>query len=182
MGKKFKVEFRKDCKICGKPLVKGQRSYCGKSCRYKEYNKRYAEYRRVWQRNWWGKPPEVDGEKIQCPFCNKWYVQLGSHIVQTHEYESAREFREEMGLDVKRGTIPEWYRELKGEQAIENKTYKNLEKGKRFWFKKGDKNAGRYPRSIQTLLRLHNQARVIGKKYGGQNKKVVRRHQDLTRT
>ena len=167
MGKNFSVEFRKDCKICGKPLKKGQRVYCSKLCRNREYNKRYAIYRREWQRDWWGKAPEIEGTKIQCPLCKKWYVQVGSHIVQRHGYETAREFREDMGLDVKRGIVPEWCRQLKGELALDNDTWKNLKKGQKFWFKKGSKVAGRYKRSKQTVARLQKQGASIGKQYGG---------------
>jgi hypothetical protein len=72
-----------------------------------------------------------------------------------------------MGLDVKRGIVPEWYRELKGEEALDNGTWKNLKEGKKFWFNKGSKTAGRYERSNQTQERLRKQGLKIGKKYGG---------------
>jgi endogenous inhibitor of DNA gyrase (YacG/DUF329 family) len=159
MGKTFTVEIRKDCKICGNILGNRQRSYCSKECRQKIYVHRYIEQKREWQRNNRGKAPDVEGTKVQCPICDKWYVQLGTHVIQRHEYETAREFREDNGLDVKRGTVPEWYRELKGEQAIENKTFKNLKSGKKFWFKKNDPRAGHYKRSPQTLERLHYQGK-----------------------
>jgi endogenous inhibitor of DNA gyrase (YacG/DUF329 family) len=167
MKPNWKVEIRTHCKTCGKPLGHRQRSYCSTSCRNKEYNKRYATQRREWQRNNRGKAPDIEGTKVQCPICDKWYVQLGTHVIQRHEYESAREFREDNGLDVKRGTVPEWYRELKGEQAIENETFKNLKSGKKFWFKKGDPRAGRYKRSQQTEERLRQQGVKIGKEFGG---------------
>jgi endogenous inhibitor of DNA gyrase (YacG/DUF329 family) len=169
MGKTFIVEIRTDCKICGKPLdlKKRQRSYCSKECRNKVYTHRYAVQRNEWQRNNRGKAPEVEGTKVQCPICEKWYVQLGTHVIQRHEYETAREFREDNGLDVKRGTVPEWYKELKGEIAMENDTVKNLKSGKKFWFKKHDPRAGQYKRSQQTLDRLRQQGLKIGKEYGG---------------
>ena len=43
-----------------------------------------------------------------------------------------------MGLNVKRGVVPEWYREVKGEIAMENGTYKNLKAGKKYRYKKDD--------------------------------------------
>ena len=67
---------------------------------------------------------------------------------------TGREYREHFDLEVKRGVLPKWYRELKGEQALDNGTYKNLKVGKKFWFKKGSKTAGRYKRSPITIARL----------------------------
>ena len=168
MNRKFKVEVRKDCKICGKPLpTKRHRTYCSPTCRNKEYNKRYFQYRKEYAREWRGKAPEIEGTKIQCPICDRWYVQLGTHVIQRHEYETAREFREDNGLDVKRGSIPTWYRGLKGKQATENGTWKNLKRGKKFWFKKNDPRAGIYERSKQTLKRLAKQGKEIGTRFGG---------------
>jgi hypothetical protein len=45
-------------------------------------------------------------------------------------------------------------RKLKAKQALENGTWKNLKAGRKFWFIKGDKKAGRYKRSHITLARL----------------------------
>jgi hypothetical protein len=86
---------------------------------------------------------------------------------------TGREYREYFELEVKRGVVPEWYRKLKGDQAIDNETYKNLEKGARFRFKKGQKGIGTYKRSPITMERLKNQGNRIGKEFGGQLKKDV---------
>jgi len=67
---------------------------------------------------------------------------------------TAREFKVAFGYDVKRGRVPSWYREKKGDTALENNTFLNLKKGKKHWFKKGDKTVGRYQRSPETLARL----------------------------
>jgi len=67
---------------------------------------------------------------------------------------TAREYREYHDLEVKRGTTPAWYRELKGNQALENGTFKNLKVGARFRFKKGQKGVGVYKRSPITLERI----------------------------
>lgn len=159
----WKVEIRTNCKICNNPLpTRRHRTYCSPRCRNKEYGQRYKELRRKWAQDKRGEAPEVDGTKVQCPICDKWYVQLGTHAIQAHEYDTAREFKEDSGLDVKRGVVPEWYRELKGKQALSNGTWKNLSKGKKFWFKKGSKIAGRYKRSPQTLRRLRKQGKEMG--------------------
>jgi len=67
---------------------------------------------------------------------------------------TGREYREYFDLEVKRGVVPKWYRELKGDQAIKNGTYKNLKEGAEFRFVKGSKSAGRYHRSHITMARL----------------------------
>ena len=92
-------------------------------------------------------------DKVQCLICGKWYVQVCSHIYQVHGM-TGREYREKFGLDVKKGVVPKWFRKKKGNTAIANDTYKNLEAGKKYRFKKGDKRAGNYKRSDQTLKRL----------------------------
>ena len=151
-----KIEIRKNCKICGNPLPKRFRIYCSSTCRNKEYGKKYSNYRKKYARDSRGKAPDIAGTKIQCPICDKWYVQLGTHVIKRHEYETAREFREDYGLDIKKGTVPAWYREFKGKQALENKTWENLKVGEKFRFKKGDHKVGVYKRSKQTLERLSN--------------------------
>jgi len=50
--------------------------------------------------------------------------------------------------------VPKWYRKKKGDKAIHNKTFKNLEAGKKFRFVKGDEKAGVYKRSPETMERL----------------------------
>ena len=113
-----------------------------------------AKYILEWQRAKRGKEAtEPSDKKVQCLICNKWYVQVCSHVFQVHHL-TGREYREQFDLEVKRGVLPKWYRELKGEIALDNGTYKNLKVGKKFWFKKGSKTAGRYKRSPITIARL----------------------------
>jgi hypothetical protein len=136
--KHFTVEVRKDCKICGGPLPNSRfRTYCSPRCRNKEYSKRYRQQRNEWQRNKWGK---YSADKLQCMICGKWYVQIGTHVVQRHKM-TAREYREDMGLPLKRGVVPAWYRKEKGETAMENGTVENLKIGKKFWYVKDDPKA-----------------------------------------
>ena len=137
----FKVISRKICS-CGKPITsKRFRKFCSKECRIKSYTEKYQPYHSVWQRARQDvKASKPDSNKKQCIICKRWYVQVGTHIVQRHSI-TAREYREKFDLPLKRGIVPAWYRKLKGEQTVENKTVNNLKKGKRFWFKKGDKRA-----------------------------------------
>ena len=151
----FKVEIRKDCKICHKPIVeKGFRTYCSKKCRDKFFQVKYQPERSRWQKERMDRKASVPSDKkVQCLICKRWYVQVGSHVQAVHGM-TAREYREAHDLEVKRGTVPAWYREMKGDQALENGTFKNLKNGRKFWFKKGDKKAGRYKRAPATLEKL----------------------------
>lgn len=162
---KFKVEFRKTCKVCNKPITgKRFRTYCSDECRNKFFNKKYAYKHTIWNRNQRDKIASIpDKNKVQCLVCGKYYVQVGTHIVQVHGM-TGREYREAYDLEVKRGIVPGWYRELKGDQAIENGTVENLKAGAKFRFKKGDK-VGNYKRSPVTIARIREmQKRHLKKK------------------
>lgn len=151
------IEIRKDCKVCGGDLPNSRyRTFCSDKCRWKFYNKKYAKRGVDWQRAKRDKEASIPNkDKKQCLICKKWYVQVCSHVYQVHGL-TGREYRERFGLDVKKGVIPKWYRKKKGDKAVENKNkiYKNLEAGKKFRFVKGDKKAGRYKRSKETMERL----------------------------
>lgn len=153
------MSYKANCLNCKKPLVRispkgNNKKFCNTSCRNKarsEANKkRVAEWQRAKQDRLASEPSDT---KVQCLICGRYYVQVGSHIVQRHNI-TAREYREYYELEVKRGTVPDWFRELKGKQALENGTFKNLKVGKKFWFKKGQKGVGVYKRSPITLERI----------------------------
>jgi len=154
----MKIEIRADCKVCGGDIVDNRfRTYCSEACRTKNNNAKRAEYIAKWQLAKYDRIASVpDPEhKCQCLICGKWYVQVGSHVFLRHGM-TGREYREKFELEVKRGILPEWYRKLKGDQALDNETYLNLEKGLKFRFKKGDKKAGKYKRSPITINRLRD--------------------------
>lgn len=139
---KFKIEIRDTCKVCGGPITgKRCRSYCSKKCReqwfrikYKDKNsaRQTARYDRI--------ASESSPHKVKCLICGRYYVQVGSHIRQRHGM-TAREYREQHELPIKRGILPLWYREKKATQALECGGAENLEKGKKYRYKKGDKRA-----------------------------------------
>ena len=97
-------------------------------------------------------------------------MQVGSHVFNQHQM-LAREYREYFGLEVKRGTVPDWYRKEKGDTAIQNETYKNiLTAGEKFRFKKGQEGVGVYDRSPITLARVS----LLGKKtWKKNNPKII---------
>ena len=153
--KTWKVELRTTCKICGGPLPNARyRTFCSTKCRNKSNNKKQAGYSIEWQRAKRDKVASIPSkDKCQCMICGKWYTQVCSHAYAIHGI-TGRQYREKFELEVKRGIVPEWYRKLKGDIAIDNETYKNLEAGAKFRFKKGDKLAGKYERSPVTIERL----------------------------
>jgi len=152
----------KKCLWCGGPILKEhplKYKFCSPECKKQHQNKKlreddaFHEHRRNWQRERRQKDllalPEE--HRVQCLDCGKWYVQLCTHVIQVHGYESAREYKEHHDLETSKGVVPKWYTEEKGETAIENGTYKNLEKGAHRRFKKGDRSIGRYKRSHVTI-------------------------------
>jgi len=151
----------KKCKICKSKLPKRFRRYCSAYCRQKYHNHKRLRYHILWQRN---NRQKLLLKKykhlIQCLICKKWYRQVGSHIVQTHNC-TAREYREDYGFDRKRGQLSDDLRELKAKHVFQNKTVKNLKQGIKYWFKKGDTTLGVYKRSQQTMERLRLQGLKI---------------------
>ena len=151
----MKIEIRKTCKICGHPLGYRQRTFCSKTCRNKNNYQKHKITQAEWQRRRDDTLAEIPSTaKVQCLICGRYYIQLGTHIVQRH-HMTAREYREYFDLEVKKGLTPEWFHKLKGDITIENNTYKNIiETGKKYRFTKGSKNAGNYKRSHITLKKL----------------------------
>ena len=89
---------------------------------------------------------------------------------------TAREYREYIGVDRKKGLLPDDLRQLYGEQALENGTYKNLKAGREYWFRTGDPEAGRYERSDETMERLRKHIKTLHAK----NKKVCQHTEQHT--
>lgn len=159
MGTKWTIEQRDSCKRCGKDLPNARyRVYCSKECRERSnyLKQKKSGYNTRWQKEKRDYLASLeDPKKVQCLICGKWYVQVCSHVQQVHGM-TKREYKKEFGLDVKRGVVPDWYRKLKGDQAMNNDTYKNLKAGEKYRFKKGDPKVGVYTRSQQTLERLRS--------------------------
>lgn len=153
----MKIEIRKTCKVCEGPINETRfRTYCSTKCRNHFHNSKPERVKKSVDANRAKRDKAAEKpspNKIKCLVCNRYYVQVGSHVVLAHGYESAREYRKEYGFDVKRGQLPDWYRKIKSEQITEE-ALENLKQGKRFWFKKGDTKVGKYNRSEQTLNRL----------------------------
>lgn len=142
----------KNCLLCKKEYKPESNSqkYCSLRCRNKTYLPRISKWHLAQYDKEASKP---DPRKIQCLICKKWYRKVGSHIKERHGM-TARTYREKFDLEVKRGILTEYEREPLREHVMSNGTLKNLYKGRKYWFKKGSKTAGRYKRSHITMMRL----------------------------
>lgn len=89
----------------------------------------------------------------QCQYCNLWYRAVCHHAWQIHGV-SEREYKEDLGLDHKKGLIPKELKEIKAEHVFENGTVLNLKRGVKTRFKSGDSSVGKYKRSPETMERL----------------------------
>lgn len=152
----------KTCKQCQKEIIRtspraNNVKFCSLLCRnrfnYQKNGGAEAQREYIYKKKY----ETMDKEKIQCQVCGKWYRKVGAHIVQVHKI-TAREYREKYGFDVKRGQYPEDLKEILREHVVENETIKNLKKGKKYWFKKGQEGVGKYKRSEQTMARLKQQS------------------------
>ena len=162
--------MNKYCITCKKEIIKKRSyKYCSIKCNNKYNNNKNRKQQSDWARNKRDKEANIqNSKKCQCLICGKYYIQVGSHIFQRHKM-TARKYREYFKLEVKRGITPEWYRKVKGEQSLENGTYKNLEKGKKYHFKKGQKGIGIYERSLITIERLKKLYTFNKNKYESKN-------------
>lgn len=126
--RKEKTLRRCKFRLCGKEYLSQypNSEYCCSSHRQKER----------WQREHLS-----DVEKVQCLDCGGWFVKLGSHVILSHGYKSAKEYRIAHGLDYKRGIVPDWHRKILGENVRENGTIANLDKGAHQRFKKGGRSS-----------------------------------------
>ena len=86
---------------------------------------------------------------IKCLDYGLSFIKIGAHAVQKHGYDSARDYRLAHGLNPKRGITTEEHRARLEENARENGTINNLEKGAGFRFKKGDGRASGIVKNYQ---------------------------------
>lgn len=86
---------------------------------------------------------QYDEKLIKCLECSLEFARVGSHVVQVHGYESAKEYRKAHGLDWKNGktTCIESHRKRMADLSKENGTMHNLEKGAIYRFKKGGESS-----------------------------------------
>ena len=149
----MKIEIRKFCKICGEPIAEKRfRTFCSKKCRLKDLYRKNGKRQAQWLRDKKDKEASIPSkDKIQCLICGRWYRRVGTHIYYRHGI-TAREYRQEYGFDLIKGQLSDDLKELYSKNSI--KSRKNLEKGKKHQFKKGQKGIGVYARSVESLERI----------------------------
>ncbi len=161
----MKKKTCRQCKETYTPKAKANNSvYCSVKCRNK-YT--YHNYTKKWQQEHNKEKQNAMYNKdnaIKCEVCGRYFKQVGTHVVNSHGYASAREYREEFGFDLKKGQLPEEYRKHKRDVQHKKCIEDNLiTKGAEFRFKKGDEGVGVYKRSEQTMKRLRENS---GKGWG----------------
>jgi len=91
--------------------------------------------------------------KMQCLLCGLWFTKVGAHIVQRHGM-TAREYREDMNLEVKRGLLRGEHREYLSELAIRNGMADQIrEAGRPYRFVKGGP-VPHYKRAPETIEKI----------------------------
>lgn len=133
----MKIEIRSDCAICGGSLPPRFRTYCSTACRNKRNNQKNYKYQRQWGL---AKRGEYQEYKLQCLLCGQWYIQVGQHVIQTHK-EALIEYKDGFKIPRGHGIIPEWLKSIKHDAVFENETVKNLTKGAKMRYFKGDPRA-----------------------------------------
>lgn len=153
-----------DCLICGEKLGYKKRKFCSKKCSTRFFNQKNKQYNVEWQRKRRDEKATKGDNKVQCLICGKWYIQVGTHIVQVHKM-TAKEYRKKFGFDLKRGQIKGEYLKLKRKQVFECGGVENLKgiNSEKYRFKKNQKNLGKYERSEQTIKRLQDHIKNISK-------------------
>jgi len=161
----------KQCLHCSTPIHNKPHAnnvkYCSASCREKHYTELHPFESRDYQRLRSNKHhlKQFRGA-TQCIICNLWFRAPCHHAWQIHEVNEA-EYKRLAGIDHKKGIIPSELKEIKAEHVRTNGTILNLKKGKPTRYVKGDKKAGRYKRSPQTMERLKLLGRNLPHKRNG---------------
>jgi len=85
--------------------------------------------------------------------CGTWCKDLARHITRHHKI-TAREYKKMFGLNYNTSLISEATKEKLRAAVQQHKTYVNLEKGRKYQFKKGDNTIQKYKRSEESKARL----------------------------
>ena len=159
-----KANVKKICIVCGDEYICNSNAhklskFCGNiSCRNRYYYEKSGGKER--QREYMQRKLEKEypNARLRCLICGRWFRQVGTHVYLIHGM-TAKEYKKQFGMDVGSTTytLVGELRDLYGVQAKENGTYKNLEKGAKNRFKKGDPRIGKYERSEETVARLKRQ-------------------------
>ena len=85
--------------------------------------------------------------------CGRWSKDLVRHITRQHKIP-ARMYKKLLGIDFSEPLMSEDTRNKLRDINVKHKTYKNLERGVKYRFKRGVSDVQDYERSEQTRSRL----------------------------
>lgn len=162
MPRTFRVEIRKDCRVCGSPLPPRFRTFCRPQCRNRYYASQpeTKAYRAEHQRKRYDKnATQQRADKLPCAICGRFYRRPIRHANQRHGV-TEREYKESAGLDRGRGVITPEARERMAEHTRANGTIYNLESGAPYRWS-ADNPPPAYERSPQTIERLREHGKNL---------------------
>lgn len=119
------IQPDRNCDFCNKqlPALRHPKAkYCDTICRGRDR----------WQR-------EHVGEGVKCLVCGKLFNRVGSHVVQSHGYESVDEYKYEFGLTSRETHTEEHIELMRGK--VTDKAIDNLRLGEDMRFRKGGDHA-----------------------------------------
>lgn len=101
-------------------------------------------------------------ELIKCLECSLRFTRVGSHVVQVHGYESAKEYRKNHGINWKTGkeTTVQSHRDVMSKKTRENKTIKNLQNGASTRFVKG----GNHGKIVSEYWKIKRESKISANK------------------
>lgn len=101
-------------------------------------------------------------ELIKCLECSLRFTRVGSHVVQVHGYESAKEYRKNHGINWKTGkeTTVQSHRDVMSKKTRENKTIKNLQNGASTRFVKG----GNHRKIVSEYWKIKRESKISANK------------------
>ena len=104
----------------------------------------------------------VRGKDGNMQICGKWSKDLVRHITRHHKI-TARKYKKMLGLNMNESLMREETKAKLRKANLKYKTFKNLEVGKKYRFKKGEVTIQNYPRSEQTKKRLRTLRQDVAK-------------------
>jgi len=94
--------------------------------------------------------------KEQCVICEGWFWAVCHHAAQRHKVNH-KDYKRLIGADVSKSRITPLLKQIKKEYVFANHTVENLKAGAPTRYIHGDKRAGNYKRSPETIARLKKQ-------------------------
>jgi len=148
--------MQKKCLQCWQDIIRthwkaNNKKYCSVSCRGIAYAPKRKKFTDEANHKRWS---QYETKKIQCVICWGWYVVPCWHVYRRHWVNEA-EYKKMIGVDHKKGLIPQYHYELIRDNALAHGMDRTLKlRGIGTQFKPWDPRAWNYERSPQTIKNL----------------------------